>query len=111
MTNGMCALVTGILFFKPSVADLLLSLLVMPPFDACTYFGIDNGAEPFQLQLFLDLVKSVVMKPASVECETNVDRARYQVLLALMLPPYPIFIHPPPFLCVPLPVLCNPIQV
>ena len=31
------------LYFTPSTAEKLLTLHVIPPLDACTYIGLDNG--------------------------------------------------------------------
>eukprot|EP00047_Mylnosiga_fluctuans_P004512 m.234963 g.234963 ORF g.234963 m.234963 type:complete len:1084 (-) comp12747_c0_seq1:63-3314(-) len=81
LPTGGLALVTGLLYFTPATAVRLLSLLVVPPLEACTYFGLDNGAESFELQLFLDLLKSVVSKPA--EGPAVIDRARRALWLQL----------------------------
>ena len=36
----------GLVYFNQRVLGTLLSLHTMPPLDACTYVGLDNGAEP-----------------------------------------------------------------
>ena len=33
----------------PRVAETLLSLHTRPPLDACTYIGLDNGAQPLSV--------------------------------------------------------------
>ncbi|EDQ91540.1 uncharacterized protein MONBRDRAFT_15021 [Monosiga brevicollis MX1] len=53
-------LVVGLIYFAQAVAETLLALHVMPPLDACTYLGLDNGASPFRLSLFLDLVRAAL---------------------------------------------------
>jgi fucokinase len=35
--------VVGLLWFSPGLAERLLELHVLPPLDACTYIGLDNG--------------------------------------------------------------------
>eukprot|EP00052_Salpingoeca_macrocollata_P027525 m.261724 g.261724 ORF g.261724 m.261724 type:complete len:1098 (+) comp22752_c0_seq2:1934-5227(+) len=52
-------LVTGVVFFCSKTAERLLLMLVKPPLVACTYSGLDNGAEPLCLSLFLDVIKSM----------------------------------------------------
>ena len=41
--------VSGLLYFSPSAADRLLAFHVTPPLDACTYMGLDSGAQPIQV--------------------------------------------------------------
>ena len=53
------ALVSGIVRMCPATAERLLSLHTVPPLDACTYIGLDNGAEPLALSLFLDIVAAM----------------------------------------------------
>ena len=39
-----------------AACKVLLSLVSAPPFDAATYMGIDDGAKPVQLSLYLDIL-------------------------------------------------------
>uniref|UniRef100_A0A3Q2Z7S8 L-fucose kinase n=1 Tax=Hippocampus comes TaxID=109280 RepID=A0A3Q2Z7S8_HIPCM len=57
MHDGKVPLVSGPVFFSRPVAEKLLQLHVTPPLDGCTYLGLDSGAPPFQLSLFLDVLK------------------------------------------------------
>ncbi|XP_056272027.1 L-fucose kinase isoform X2 [Pseudoliparis swirei] len=57
MEDGKLALVSGPVFFSRSVSEKLLQAHVTPPLDGCTYLGLDSGAPPLQLSLFLDLLK------------------------------------------------------
>ena len=41
--------VSGTVFMDINSACKVLSLHVFHPLDACTYFGLDNGAEPIQV--------------------------------------------------------------
>ena len=50
----------GLLFFCPQTAEKLLMLQVVPPLNACTFMGLDEGAEPFSMSLFLDIVYCLV---------------------------------------------------
>ena len=55
--NGQVPLVAGIVFFRPSVCAKLLALTIVPPMNACTYLGLDDGAASFRLSLFVDMIK------------------------------------------------------
>ncbi|XP_077452210.1 L-fucose kinase isoform X2 [Stigmatopora argus] len=57
MGDGKVPLVSGPVFFGRAVAEKLLQMHVTPPLDGCTYLGLDSGAPPLQLSLFLDLLK------------------------------------------------------
>lgn len=41
--------VSGVVFFSVETAEHLLATHVSPPLDACTYMGLDSGAEPVQV--------------------------------------------------------------
>uniref|UniRef100_A0A8C7YX03 Fucose kinase n=1 Tax=Oryzias sinensis TaxID=183150 RepID=A0A8C7YX03_9TELE len=57
MSDGKVPLVSGPVFFCRSVSEKLLQTHVTPPLDGCTYLGLDSGAPPLQISLFLDLLK------------------------------------------------------
>ncbi|KAM9816206.1 L-fucose kinase isoform 1-T2 [Syngnathus typhle] len=57
MHDGKVPLVSGPVFFSRPVAEKLLQVHVTPPLDGCTYLGLDSGAPPLQLSLFLDVLK------------------------------------------------------
>ena len=40
---------SGIVYVGPRVAETLLELHTRPPLDACTYIGLDNGAQPLSV--------------------------------------------------------------
>ena len=44
--------VVGVLFFPAVVVETLLVMTNQPPLDACTYFGLDCGAQPIQVRNF-----------------------------------------------------------
>ncbi|CAH2323870.1 L-fucose kinase isoform X1 [Pelobates cultripes] len=52
-------LVSGIVFLSAETAERFLSTLALPPLDGCTYQGLDSGAEPLELSLFLDVLMSM----------------------------------------------------
>ncbi|MEE6500165.1 hypothetical protein FKM82_003692 [Ascaphus truei] len=52
-------LVSGIVFLSSETAERFLSTLVSPPLDGCTYLGLDSGAEPLEVSLFLDVLMSM----------------------------------------------------
>ncbi|KAM4721903.1 L-fucose kinase [Rhinophrynus dorsalis] len=52
-------LVSGIVFLSSETAERFLSTLVTPPLDGCTYLGLDSGAEPLEVSLFLDVLMSM----------------------------------------------------
>ena len=51
-------LLCGIVYFSEQVCHTLFGLATLPPFDNCTYLGIDDGGEPLFLDLFADVVAS-----------------------------------------------------
>ncbi|XP_027132126.1 L-fucose kinase isoform X1 [Larimichthys crocea] len=57
MPDGKVPLVSGPVFFSRSVSEKLLQAHVSPPLDGCTYLGLDSGAPPLQISLFLDVLK------------------------------------------------------
>uniref|UniRef100_A0A7N5ZT94 L-fucose kinase n=1 Tax=Anabas testudineus TaxID=64144 RepID=A0A7N5ZT94_ANATE len=57
MPDGKVPLVSGPVFFSRSVSEKLLQSHVTPPLDGCTYLGLDSGAPPLQVSLFLDVLK------------------------------------------------------
>ncbi|XP_053905065.1 L-fucose kinase isoform X1 [Malaclemys terrapin pileata] len=54
--DGKVPLVCGVVFFSSETAEQLLATHVIPPLDACTYLGLDSGAQTIQLSLFFDIV-------------------------------------------------------
>ncbi|XP_078608481.1 L-fucose kinase-like isoform X1 [Branchiostoma floridae x Branchiostoma japonicum] len=54
--EGTVHLVAGVVFLSSSAAERLLTVHVTPPLDACTYLGLDSGAEPIKLSLFFDIL-------------------------------------------------------
>ena len=42
----------GIVYLSPGVAKNMVDLHTLPPLDACTYFGLDNGAQPLSVRLY-----------------------------------------------------------
>ena len=55
--DGGCLMLSGVVYFTPRVAETMLSLHNLPPLDACTYVGLDNGAKPLSLSLFFDILQ------------------------------------------------------
>ncbi|XP_062849858.1 L-fucose kinase [Trichomycterus rosablanca] len=56
LPDGKVPLVSGPVFFSSAVSERLLQTHVMPPLDGCTYLGMDSGAPPLQISLFLDIL-------------------------------------------------------
>ncbi|XP_053282554.1 L-fucose kinase [Pleuronectes platessa] len=61
MPDGKVPLVSGPVFFSRSVSEKLLQTHVTPPLDGCTYLGLDSGAPPLQISLFLDVLKCLCL--------------------------------------------------
>nr|XP_058947524.1 L-fucose kinase-like [Pocillopora verrucosa] len=59
LENGKVPLVSGVVYINIPVAEKILSFHVYAPLDACTYYGLDTGAEPIQLSLFFDILLSL----------------------------------------------------
>ncbi|XP_056595868.1 LOW QUALITY PROTEIN: L-fucose kinase [Triplophysa dalaica] len=56
MPDGKLPLVSGPVFFSKAVAERLLQTHVTSPLDGCTYLGMDSGAPPLEISLFLDIL-------------------------------------------------------
>ncbi|KAL1247224.1 hypothetical protein QQF64_022600 [Cirrhinus molitorella] len=56
LPDGKVPLVSGPVFFSKTVAEKLLQTHVMAPLDGCTYLGMDSGAPPLEISLFLDIL-------------------------------------------------------
>ncbi|XP_040191024.1 L-fucose kinase-like, partial [Rana temporaria] len=52
-------LVSGIVFLSSETAERFLGTLASSPLDGCTYQGLDSGAEPLEISLFLDVLMSM----------------------------------------------------
>ncbi|KAG8562400.1 hypothetical protein GDO81_015662, partial [Engystomops pustulosus] len=52
-------LVSGIVFLSTETAEHFLSTFAAAPLDGCTYQGLDSGAEPLEVSLFLDVLLSM----------------------------------------------------
>ncbi|XP_053304582.1 L-fucose kinase [Spea bombifrons] len=59
LRDGRVPLVSGIVFLCSETSDRFLSTLALPPLDGCTYQGLDSGAEPLEMSLFLDVLMSM----------------------------------------------------
>lgn len=57
--NGQVPLVAGIVFLSATACETLLNLTLVPPMSACTYLGLDDGATPFKLSLFIDMIQVI----------------------------------------------------
>ncbi|KAJ8252633.1 hypothetical protein COCON_G00219450 [Conger conger] len=55
--DGKVPLVSGPVFFCREVSERLLQMHVTPPLDGCTYLGMDSGAPPLEISLFLDVLR------------------------------------------------------
>lgn len=47
----------GIVYMSPRVAEIMLGLHTLPPLDACTYVGLDNGAQPLSVSENIQFLK------------------------------------------------------
>lgn len=56
LENGKVPVVGGVVYVSIKAAKRILNLHVFAPLDACTYYGLDNGADPIQLSLFFDIL-------------------------------------------------------
>ncbi|XP_069822471.1 L-fucose kinase isoform X2 [Dendropsophus ebraccatus] len=52
-------LVSGIVFLSTETAERFLNALAVVPLTGCTYQGLDSGAEPLEVSLFLDILMSM----------------------------------------------------
>lgn len=52
-------IISGVVYIGTAMAEKLLSLTIPPPLDACTYIGLDNGAQPIELSIFFDIALSM----------------------------------------------------
>lgn len=64
----------GIVYMSPRVAEIMLGLHTLPPLDACTYVGLDNGAQPLSVSENIQFLKSsafLFLSPCSSMCTTT----------------------------------------
>ena len=54
-------IISGVVYIGTKMAEKLLSLTIAPPLDACTYIGLDNGAQPIELSIFFDIALSMAL--------------------------------------------------
>ncbi|XP_056381408.1 L-fucose kinase isoform X2 [Hyla sarda] len=54
-------LVSGIVFLSTETAERFLNTLAVAPLTGCTYQGLDSGAEPLEVSLFLDILMSMCL--------------------------------------------------
>ncbi|KAM3920648.1 L-fucose kinase [Leptodactylus fuscus] len=71
-------LVSGIVFISTETAERFLSTLAAAPLDGCTYQGLDSGAEPLEVSLFLDVLMSMCH---DVTEETFLNRSDHTIKL------------------------------
>ncbi|KAI6652050.1 L-fucose kinase [Oopsacas minuta] len=57
MEDGTVPLISGVVFLSHQFVEKLLSLHAIPPLDACTYIGLDSGAQPLSISLFFDILR------------------------------------------------------
>ncbi|KAM7427970.1 hypothetical protein ABFA07_020984 [Porites harrisoni] len=56
LANGKIPMVSGLIYINIKTAKRIVGLYAYAPLDACTYYGLDNGADPIQLSLFFDIL-------------------------------------------------------
>ena len=50
-------IISGLVWFRPQVAESLVKLYSLSPIDGCTYMGADSGAsQGLQMSLYYDLL-------------------------------------------------------
>ena len=59
--NDDIPIISGVVFIGTKMTEKLLSLTITPPLDACTYIGLDNGAQPIELSVFFDIALSMAL--------------------------------------------------
>ncbi|XP_064640542.1 L-fucose kinase-like [Lineus longissimus] len=72
--DGSVALVSGVVFFNPTVAETLVMFGQTAQLYACTYMGLDSGLQPIELSLFFDFLVAMatdVSKDDFVSGERN----------------------------------------
>ncbi|KAK8720253.1 hypothetical protein OTU49_013472, partial [Cherax quadricarinatus] len=51
-SEGVGAVISGLVFLSSSLTEKLLGLHTVPPLDRCTYYGMDSGVPPLQVSFF-----------------------------------------------------------
>ncbi len=69
---------SGIVYFCSKTTQLLLSLHVTPPLDACTYLGVDNGAIPLRFELYSDILFCMTQQMQKDHYLKDLDSALHQ---------------------------------
>ncbi|EGD80832.1 hypothetical protein PTSG_11727 [Salpingoeca rosetta] len=58
--DGTVPLVSGVVWMCPTTAERMLALHTISPLDGCTYIGLDSGAAPLSMSLFLDIIAAAL---------------------------------------------------
>ncbi|MGH0118427.1 UNVERIFIED_CONTAM: hypothetical protein FKN15_023363 [Acipenser sinensis] len=75
--DGKVPLVSGIVFFSREVAERLLQTHVTPPLDACTYLGLDSGAQPIQVSGIVFFSREVAERLLQTHVTPPLDACTY----------------------------------
>lgn len=65
------ALDSGVVFFDAATTQILTNIHLYPPLDACTYMGVDSGANPLRIELYSDIMEALGDSPLTYEDYMN----------------------------------------
>lgn len=75
------ALDSGVVFFDAQTTQILTNIHLYPPLDACTYMGVDNGATPLRIELYLDIMEALGDSPLTYDEYMKLPTSAKQYLL------------------------------
>lgn len=70
---------SGVVFFDAQTTQILTNIHLYPPLDACTYMGVDNGATPLRIELYLDIMEALGDSPLTYDEYMNLPTSGKQM--------------------------------
>lgn len=62
---------SGVVFFDAATTQILTNIHLYPPLDACTYMGVDSGANPLRIELYSDIMEALGDSPLTYDDYMN----------------------------------------
>ena len=69
------------MFFDAQTTQILTNIHLYPPLDACSYMGVDNGASPIGIELYLDIMEALGDSPLTYDEYMKLPTSAKQYLL------------------------------
>lgn len=76
---------SGVVFFDAATTQILTNIHLYPPLDACTYMGVDSGANPLRIELYSDIMEALGDSPLTYDDYMNLPTSakKYEAWLRI----------------------------